>query len=113
MGYLNIFLSAILIGCALLVVRSTDQRRQFFIELQNIQSKEYQLYHDYMFLQYRQGLLLKPYRIDKLARQLLKMQSISIDRTQYIIQILNNEKTIDTSTSVEVKTYKKDNNTKF
>ncbi|MDU0809948.1 MAG: cell division protein FtsL [Burkholderia sp.] len=105
MSYLDIFLSVILIGCALFVVKSTDQQRQFFIKLQNEQSKEIQLCHERLLLQYQKSVLLKPYRIDKLARKLLKMQPISIERTQYITQTSYTDKDSDMSISSDIKAH--------
>ncbi|CAH2805472.1 MAG: Cell division protein FtsL [uncultured Paraburkholderia sp.] len=84
MNRLNIFLLIIVMGCALSVVNATNQQRQIFIQLQRAQSQERQLQQDYSQLQYQQSALSKTSRIEQIATDLLKMQSVTTGRTQYL-----------------------------
>jgi cell division protein FtsL len=84
MSRLNIFLLIVVMGCALSVVNATNQQRQIFIQLQRAQSQERQLQQDYAQLQYQQSALSKTSRIEQLATDSLKMQSVSTGRTQYL-----------------------------
>ena len=84
MNRLNIFLLIIVMGCALSVVNATNQQRQIFIQLQRAQSQERQLQQDYSQLQYQQSALSKTSRIEQLATDSLKMQSVTTGRTQYL-----------------------------
>ncbi|WP_345811858.1 cell division protein FtsL [Paraburkholderia sp. PREW-6R] len=84
MNRLNIFLLIIVMGCALSVVNATNQQRQIFIQLQRAQSQERQLQQDYSQLQYHQSALSKTSRIEQIATDSLKMQSVTTGRTQYL-----------------------------
>ena len=84
MNRLNIFLLIIVMGCALSVVNATNQQRQIFIQLQRAQSQERQLQQDYSQLQYQQSALSKTSRIEHIATDSLKMQSVTTGRTQYL-----------------------------
>lgn len=95
MSRFNIFLLIIVMGCALSVVKSTNQQRQIFIQLQRAQSQEHQLQQDYAQLQYQQSALSKTSRIEQLANDSLKMQAITTGRTQYLTQQPGAAKAID------------------
>jgi cell division protein FtsL len=84
MSRLNICLLIVVMGCALSVVNATHQQRQIFIQLQRAQSLERQLQQDYAQLQYQQSALSKTSRIEQLATDTLKMQSVTTGRTQYL-----------------------------
>ncbi|WP_206999404.1 cell division protein FtsL [Trinickia mobilis] len=84
MSRLNIFLLIVVLGCALSVVNATNQQRQIFIELQRAQAQERQLQQDYAQLQYQQSALSKTSRIEQVATDSLKMQTVTTGRTQYL-----------------------------
>ncbi|GAB7538712.1 cell division protein FtsL [Burkholderia sp. 3C] len=96
MNRLNIFLLIVVMGCALSVVNSTNQQRQIFFQLQRAQSQEHQLQQDYAQLQYQQGALSKTSRIEQLANDSLKMQTIVTGRTQYLTLPSGAVKAVDT-----------------
>ncbi|TKC90909.1 cell division protein FtsL [Trinickia terrae] len=84
MSRLNIFLLIVALGCALSVVNATNQQRRIFIELQRAQAQERQLQQDYAQLQYQQSALSKTSRIEQVATDSLKMQTVTTGRTQYL-----------------------------
>lgn len=84
MSRLNIFLLIVVLGCALSVVKATNQQRQLFVQLERAQSEEHQLQQDYAQLQYQQSALSKTSRIEQLATATLKMQPASTGETQFL-----------------------------
>ena len=71
---LNLLLLSILIACALSLVTSRHQARQLFVELEREQAaaRGYEVEHGQ--LQLEQSTWATPARVEKIAREQLKMQ---------------------------------------
>jgi cell division protein FtsL len=71
---LNLLLLAALVACALSLVTSRHQARQLFVELEREQalSRSYEVEHGQ--LQLEQSTWAMPARVEKIAREQLKMQ---------------------------------------
>lgn len=83
-GKVNVFLTAALVGCALLVVNSQYQSRRLFIELERAQATAKQIEIEWAQLQLDQSTLAKHARIEANARRDLNMIPVTPDRTQYL-----------------------------
>jgi cell division protein FtsL len=83
-GKANIFLTALLVGCALLLVNSQYRARNLFIELERAQQKTRQLNIEWAQLKVDQSTLGKNARIEEIARTELNMVPLTPDRTQYL-----------------------------
>ncbi|WDZ96467.1 cell division protein FtsL [Herbaspirillum sp. WKF16] len=83
-GRLCIFLSMLLVGCALSVVSAQYRARSLFIELERAQTAARQLDVDWAQLQLDQSTLGKNARIEELARRDLGMMPLTAARTQYL-----------------------------
>jgi cell division protein FtsL len=83
-GRLSIFLTILLVGCALSVVSAQYKARSLFIELERAQTAARQLDVDWAQLQLDQSTLGKNARIEELARRDLNMVPLTPDRTQYL-----------------------------
>ena len=83
-GKANVFLTAILVGCALLLVNSQYRARNLFIELERAQQKTRQLDIEWSQLKVDQSTLGKNARIEEIARTELNMVPLTPDRTQYL-----------------------------
>lgn len=83
-GKANIFLTALLVGCALLLVNSQYRARNLFIELERAQQKTRQLDIEWSQLKVDQSTLGKNARIEEIARTELNMVPLTPDRTQYL-----------------------------
>ena len=70
----NLLLLAVLVACALSLVTSRHQARQLFVELEREQAlaRAYEVEHGQ--LQLEQSTWAMPARIEKIAREQLKMQ---------------------------------------
>ncbi|HZQ62523.1 MAG TPA: cell division protein FtsL [Casimicrobiaceae bacterium] len=71
---LNVLLLAVLVVCALSLVTSRHQARQRFIELEREQAKAHSYEVEYGQLQLEQSTWGMPARIEKIAREQLRMQ---------------------------------------
>ena len=71
---LNLLLLAALIACALSLVTSRHQARQLFVELEHEQAFARGYEVEYGQLQLEQSTWAMPARIEKIAREQLKMQ---------------------------------------
>lgn len=71
---LNLLLLAALVACALSLVTSRHQARQLFVELEREQSLARNYDVEYGQLQLEQSTWAMPARIEKVAREQLKMQ---------------------------------------
>ncbi|HEY1044419.1 MAG TPA: cell division protein FtsL [Telluria sp.] len=80
----NVFLTALLVGCALLLVNSQYRARNLFIELERAQQKTRQLEIEWSQLKVDQSTLGKNARIEEIARTELNMVPLTPDRTQYL-----------------------------
>ena len=83
-GKINAVLLALLVGCALSLVKAQYQARHLFIEVERARSEARQLDIDYAQLQLDQSTLGKNSRIEQIARTDLGMQQVSAARTQYL-----------------------------
>jgi len=71
---LNLLLLAVLLACALSLVTSRHQARQLFVELEREQALARGYEVEYGQLQLEQSTWAMPARIEKIAREQLKMQ---------------------------------------
>ena len=73
MTRLNLTLLAILIGCAVSLVTSRHQSRQLFVELEREQARGRAFEVEYGQLQLEQSTWSMPARVEKVAREQLRM----------------------------------------
>ena len=85
-GKINLVLTALLVMCALSVVKAQYQARNLFIEVEKLQQQARQLDIDWAQLQLDQSTLGKHARIEEIARTELKMAPLSPARTQYLTE---------------------------
>lgn len=77
-------LLAILVGCALSLVTTRHQARQLFAELEREQTRARAYDIEYGQLQLELSMLASPGRVERLARDQLRMQHPGTARTQVI-----------------------------
>lgn len=85
-GKLNLVLVAVLVGCALSLVKAQYIARHLFIELESMQQNARQLDIDWAQLQLDQSTLGKNGRIEQIARTDLSMAPLTPARTQYLTE---------------------------
>jgi cell division protein FtsL len=83
-GKINAVLLALLVCCALSLIKSQYTYRHLFIEVERAKSEARQLDLDYAQLQLDQSTFGKHSRIEQIARTDLGMQPVSAARTQYM-----------------------------
>jgi cell division protein FtsL len=71
---LNVLLLAVLVLCALSLVTSRHQARKLFVELQHEQARERGYETEYGQLQLEQSTWGMPARVEKVAREQLRLQ---------------------------------------
>ena len=71
---LNILLLAALVACALSLVTSRHQARKLFVELEREQAAKRAFETEYGQLQLEQSTWAMPGRVEKIAREELRMQ---------------------------------------
>ena len=81
---LNLLLLATLVACALSLVTSRHQARQLFVELEREQASARSYEIEYGQLQLEQSTWAMPGRIEKVAREHLKMQLPAPARVQVL-----------------------------
>jgi len=81
---INLLLVAVLVGCALLLVKTQYRARHLFIDLEANQQRARQLDIDWAQLQLDQSTLGKNARIEQIARSDLNMTPLTPARTQYL-----------------------------
>jgi cell division protein FtsL len=81
---LNVLLLAALVACALSLVTSRHQARKLFVELERAQSLARGYEVEYGQLQLEQSTWAMPARVEKIAREELKMQLPGTGRVQVI-----------------------------
>ena len=74
MARLNVILLAVLVACALSLVTSRHQARKLFVELEREQTLARNAEIEYGQLQIEQSTWAMPARIEKIAREHLRMQ---------------------------------------
>ena len=70
----NLLLLAVLVACALSLVTSRHQARKLFVELEREQLKQRSYETEYGQLQLEQSTWGMPARVEKIAREQLRMQ---------------------------------------
>jgi cell division protein FtsL len=81
---LNLLLLAVLVACALSLVTSRHQARGLFVELERAQSLARGFEIEYGQLQLEQSTWAVPARVERIAREQLKMQLPGPGRVQVI-----------------------------
>ena len=71
---LNVLLLAVLVLCALSLVTSRHQARKLYVELQHEQARERAYETEFGQLQLEQSTWGMPARVEKIAREQLKLQ---------------------------------------
>ena len=71
---LNLMLLALLVLCALSLVTSRHQARKLFVELEREQTRTHAYETEFGQLQLEQSTWAMPVRVEKIAREQLKMQ---------------------------------------
>ena len=71
---LNLLLLAVLVLCALSLVTSRHQARKLFVELEREQARAHAFDTEFGQLQLEQSTWAMPVRVEKIAREQLKMQ---------------------------------------
>ena len=71
---LNVLLLAVLVLCSLSLVTSRHQARKLYVELQHEQARERAYETEYGQLQLEQSTWGMPARVEKVAREQLKLQ---------------------------------------
>lgn len=81
---LNLFLLAVLVACAVSLVTSRHQARKLFVELEREQAQSRAYDVEYGQLQLEQSTWATPGRVEKVAREQLRMQAPGPGRIQVI-----------------------------
>ncbi len=84
MTRVNLLLIAVLVLCALSLVTSRHQARQRFIELERAQAQARGYETEYGQLQLEQSTWGMPARVEKIAREQLRMQLPTAARTEIV-----------------------------
>ena len=81
---LNLLLLAVLVVCALSLVTSRHQARKLFVELEREQAKAHGYETEFGQLQLEQSTWGMPARVEKVAREQLRMQLPTATRTEVV-----------------------------
>jgi cell division protein FtsL len=81
---LNLVLLAVLVACALSLVTSRHQARRLFVELERAQTAARGYETEYGQLQLEQSTWGMPARVEKIAREQLRMQLPTPARTEIV-----------------------------
>ena len=84
MAKLNLVLLALVIACALSLVTSRHQARKLFVELEREQARARAYEIEYGQLQLEQSTWGMPARVDKIAREQLRMQLPGASRVEIV-----------------------------
>jgi cell division protein FtsL len=84
MTKVNVLLLAVLVVCALSLVTSRHQARQLFVELERAQAEARAYETEYGQLQLEQSTWGMPARVEKVAREQLRMQLPTPARTEIV-----------------------------
>jgi cell division protein FtsL len=84
MTRVNLVLLAVLVACALSLVTSRHQARRLFVELSRAQAESRAYDIEYGQLQLEQSTWGMPARIEKVAREQLRMQLPTPARTEVV-----------------------------
>jgi len=80
----NLLLLAVLVVCALSLVTSRHQARKLFVELEREQAKAHGYEIEFGQLQLEQSTWSTPARVEKIAREQLRMQLPGAGRVEVI-----------------------------
>ena len=81
---LNLLLLAVLVGCALSLVTSRHQARKLFVDLEREQARAQAFETEHAKLQLEQANLGLPVRVEKIAREQLKLQMPGPGRVEIV-----------------------------
>jgi cell division protein FtsL len=81
---LNVLLLAALVACALSLVTSRHQARKLFVELEREQARARAFEVEYGQLQLEQSTWSMPARVEKIAREQLRMQAPGPGRVEVV-----------------------------
>ena len=84
MTRVNLVLLGILVVCALSLVTSRHDARRLFVELEREQAKSRQFETEYNQLQLEQSTWGMPARVEKIAREALRMQLPAPSRVEIV-----------------------------
>ncbi len=84
MARVNLLLLAVLVGCALSLVTSRHQARKLFVELEREQARAHAYETEYGQLQLEQSTWATPARVEKIAREQLKMELPGASRVEVV-----------------------------
>ena len=84
MTRVNLVLLAVLVLCALSLVTSRHQARRLFVELERAQAEQRAYETEYGQLQLEQSTWGMPARVEKIAREQLRMQLPTPARTEIV-----------------------------
>ncbi|MCC7325894.1 MAG: cell division protein FtsL [Burkholderiales bacterium] len=84
MTRVNLLLLAVLVACALSLVTSRHQARRLFVELERAQGVARGFETEYGQLQLEQSTWGMPARVEKIAREQLRMQLPTSARTEVV-----------------------------
>ena len=84
MARFNLLLLGVLVLCALSLVTSRHDARRLFVELEREQQRARQLETEYGQLQLEQSTWGMPARIEKIARENLRMQLPAASRVEVV-----------------------------
>jgi cell division protein FtsL len=87
MNRATLTLLILLVICALSLVAAQQRARKLFIKLERAQIEERKLNQEWLRLEYEQRNLSKSARIRDVARNQLRMSSISPERTLYLKEV--------------------------
>ena len=87
MARLNVMLLVVLVACALSLVTSRHQARKLFVELEREQAKARNYDIEYGQLQIEQSTWAMPARVEKIAREQLRMQLPSASRVEVMDEV--------------------------
>ena len=80
----NLLLLAVLVACALSLVTSRHQARKLFVELQREQAVAHDYETEFGQLQLEQSTWGMPVRVEKIAREQLRMQLPGAGRVELV-----------------------------
>lgn len=80
----NLVLLAVLVACALSLVTSRHQARKLFVEFEREQALARSYEVEYGQLQLEQSTWAMPARVERIAREQLRMQAPSAGRVQLV-----------------------------
>ncbi|MFZ4552745.1 MAG: cell division protein FtsL [Aquabacterium sp.] len=85
MGRLNLILAAVVLLSCFWLIRSSYEARSLFVELDKAQSHAHELQIDYERLQVEKRAQATSLRVEKLAREKLRMFSHNPSVTHYVV----------------------------